>query len=73
MMTEKAMLFPNAHSLAKHLSNACGALMVGLLFAYIGLNAATGCGQGGQCIRLSDFSAQHLPVQVAERSGRHAG
>ncbi|HVI50429.1 MAG TPA: hypothetical protein VM661_04395 [Candidatus Sulfotelmatobacter sp.] len=67
------MLFPNAQSIAKHLSNAAGALLVGLVFAYIGLNAATGCGQGGQCVSLSDFHAQTLPVQMAERASRHTG
>lgn len=66
------MLFPQAHTLGKHLTNAIGALLVGLMFAYIGLNAATGCGQGGQCVQLSDFSGRDLPVQMAERAPRHS-
>lgn len=68
------MLFPNAQSFAKHLGNAAGALLVGLFFAYIGLNAATGCGQGGQCVGLSDLRLpEQMPVQIAERSGHRAG
>jgi len=67
------MLFPQAQSLGKHLSNAVGAILVGVMFAYIGLNAATGCGQGGQCVHLSDLSGQQLPLQVAQRTARHAG
>lgn len=70
------MLFPHAKTFRQHLGNALGALLVGLLFAYIGLNAATGCGQGGQCVQLSDFSGRDLPTQMADKAprlARHAG
>jgi hypothetical protein len=41
--------------------------MIGLFFAVIGLNVASGCGQrDGQCIGAKDFSNSH-PVQIATR------
>ncbi len=44
-----------------------GAVMIGLFFAVIGLNVASGCGQrDGQCIGAKDFSNSH-PVQIATR------
>jgi hypothetical protein len=43
-------------SLLHHLANAGGAVLVGLMFAFIGLNVASGCGQqSGQCIAMRDF------------------
>jgi hypothetical protein len=45
------------HSLLGHLANGGGILLVGLMFAFIGLNAASGCGQpGGSCIRVADLA-----------------
>jgi len=47
-------------------ANACGALLIGLFFAMVGLNAASGCGdRGGQCIGLKDFVGNSQ--QVAAR------
>lgn len=49
------------------LANVAGAVMIGLFFAVIGLNVASGCGQAnGQCIGAKDFTSSH-PVQVASR------
>ncbi|OIQ84517.1 hypothetical protein GALL_336580 [mine drainage metagenome] len=59
------MFSPHSRGLTRHLTNLMGALTIGLVFAYIGLNAASGCGQGGQCIRLSDFMQPGMSVQVA--------
>jgi hypothetical protein len=48
------------------LADLCGALLVGLFFAFIVLDAASGCGQnGGQCIGLDDFLGQ--PTALASR------
>ena len=49
------------------LANVAGAVLIGLFFAVVGLNVASGCGQAdGQCIGVKDFSNSH-PVQVAAR------
>ena len=67
---ECVMLFPHPSTVIMHLCNASGALLIGLLFAFIGLNAASGCGQGGgQCISVHDFThaeAPPPPDQLAE-------
>lgn len=49
------MLYRETQTKKAYLANAIGALLVGLFFAYVGLNAASGCGQGGECIRMMDF------------------
>jgi len=55
-----------SYNLRQIFANACGALLVGLFFAVLGLNAASGCGdRGGQCIGLKDFVGQDQ--QVASR------
>ncbi len=62
------MLFIHPRSFAHHLANAACALAVGLVFAFVGLNAASGCGQpGGACIHLSDLSPQAPQVALAAR------
>jgi hypothetical protein len=54
------------HSLRQIFANACGALLIGLFFAMVGLNAASGCGdRGGQCIGIKDFVGHS--EQVASR------
>lgn len=61
------MLFPHPQRFHQYLANVAGALGVGLLFAYMGLNAASGCGQGGQCIELHDlWASDSMPQQVAQ-------
>jgi len=63
------MLFCHPRNVTMHLCNACGALLVGLFFAFVGLNAASGCGQGGQCIALTDFvTAPPVASQIASLS-----
>ena len=65
------MLYPRPHSLIDHLANGGCALLVGLAFAFIGLNAASGCGQsGGSCIGLGDFAA--APAELS-RNVDHRG
>jgi hypothetical protein len=52
---------------AQFLANVGGAVMIGLFFAVIGLNAASGCGQtDGQCIGIKDFVPTQS-VQIAAR------
>jgi len=46
--------------------NAMGAVGAGLFLAFIGLNAASGCGQGGQCIQVRDFIPSPAALQIAE-------
>ena len=49
------------------LANVAGAVLIGLFFAVVGLNVASGCGQAdGQCIGVKDFTNSH-PVQIASR------
>ena len=65
------MLFPSPTRLLHHLANAAGALVVGAMFAAVGLNVASGCGQtGGQCIGIHDLTQ---PPQLAERASRNTG
>ncbi|HIJ63864.1 MAG TPA: hypothetical protein HPQ04_14325 [Rhodospirillaceae bacterium] len=65
------MLFPTPQRLLHHFANAAGALLVGAMFAVVGLNAASGCGQtGGQCIGVHDLTQQ---PQWADRSTRSTG
>ena len=48
---------------AQFLANVAGALLIGLFFAVVGLNAASGCGQSaGQCIGLTDFVGHPAPI-----------
>lgn len=50
------MIYPTSQRLPQFLANVGGALLVGLLFAVVGLNAASGCGESnGQCIGFKDF------------------
>ncbi len=60
------MFYPTALRPLHILANLGGALLVGVFFAVIGLNAVSGCGQsGGQCIGLHDFLG--APQQLASR------
>jgi hypothetical protein len=72
---EVAMLYSQPHSVVGHFANVCCALMIGLFFAFIGLNLASGCGQpGGACIAVKDLvSPPPSAPQVAERFGQRAG
>ncbi len=69
------MLYPSPRTILQHLANMAGALFVGLFFAFIGLNAASGCGQsGGQCIQVKDLvSTPPAAEQLAEHYERRAG
>ena len=60
-------------TLTMHAANAAGALLVGLFFAFVGLNAASGCGQGGQCIKVKDLVFTAPAQQLAERTPGRAG
>jgi hypothetical protein len=61
------MFYPSPARPAQFLANVAGAVVIGLFFAVIGLNAASGCGErNGQCIGAKDFSNSH-PVQIAAR------
>lgn len=61
------MLYAHPTRILHHLANAGLAVVVGLFFAYIGLNAASGCGQRpGQCISIGDFT-QPADPQLASR------
>ena len=52
---------------AQFLANVGGAVLIGLFFAVVGLNVASGCGQAeGQCIGVKDFAPSHN-VQIASR------
>ena len=68
------MLFPSPRTVGMHLANVFGVLLVGLFFAYIGLNAASGCGQGGgSCIVMKDLmssggQSQQLAVGLPQRT-----
>jgi hypothetical protein len=71
---EVAMLFPHPRSVFDHLANAACALLVGLFFAYIGLNVASGCGQtGGTCIEVRDLLRAPPSPQLAEQPSHRAG
>lgn len=60
------MLYPTPRRPGQILANIGGAVFVGLFFAIVGLNAASGCGeQHGQCISLKDFSGSYR--QIAAR------
>jgi len=70
MIKEDTMLFPHPRTLSDHLANTACALAIGCFFAFIGLNAASGCGQsGGACIHIHDLmgtpSAQVQQVALA--------
>lgn len=50
------MLCSQPRTVFHHLLNTAGAVLVGAMFAYVGLNAASGCGQsGGECIAVKDL------------------
>jgi hypothetical protein len=61
------MFYPSPARPAQFLANVAGAVLIGLFFAVVGLNVASGCGQAdGQCIGVKDFTNSH-PIQVAAR------
>ena len=61
------MFYPSPARPAQFLANVAGAVVIGLFFAVIGLNAASGCGErNGQCIGAKDFTSSQ-PVQIATR------
>ena len=61
------MFYRNPARPAQFLANIGGAVLIGLFFAVIGLNAASGCGQAdGQCIGLKDFTPSSN-IQIASR------
>lgn len=67
------MLIPHPRSLAGHLANTACALLIGGFFAFVGLNAASGCGQaGGACIGLHDLLDAPSAPQLA-LADRRAG
>lgn len=68
------MLYPHPHSVFDHLANAASALLVGLVFAFVALNAASGCGQpGGACIAVKDLVSQPPATQLARRVDGYPG
>jgi hypothetical protein len=63
---EDTMLFPHPRTLKDHLSNVLCALAIGCFFAFVGLNAASGCGQpGGACIHIHDLVSAEPTPQLA--------
>jgi len=61
------MFYPAPARPAHMVANVGGAILIGLFFAVVGLNVASGCGQAeGQCIAVKDFTNSH-PVQIAAR------
>lgn len=60
------MLYPETRSLRGQSVNFVAAVFMGLFAAFVGLNAASGCGQGGECIQVTDFTASP-GVQLAAR------
>jgi len=66
---EAAMLYDQPRSLRHHVLNTVGALVIGIMFAFVGLNAASGCGEaGGQCIGVKDLlTAPPAAPQLASR------
>ena len=64
------MLYPSPHTLLGHCANGGSALLVGIAFALIGLNAASGCGQsGGSCIGIGDFA--NPPAELSRQIDHH--
>lgn len=60
------MLYSHPQRPAHTVANIVGAVAVGLFFALVGLNAASGCGEThGQCLGVQDFIG-HAP-QLAAR------
>lgn len=60
------MLFPHPRTLTDHLANGVCALAIGCFFAFVGLNAASGCGQsGGACIHVQDLLGAPAAPQLA--------
>ena len=60
------MIYRETTRIGQVLANIGGALVVGLFFAVVGLNAASGCGESnGQCIGLKDFVGHNQ--QIASR------
>ncbi|WP_146002795.1 hypothetical protein [Telmatospirillum siberiense] len=67
------MLFPHPRTITGHLANGACALAIGCFFAFVGLNAASGCGQpGGACIHVHDLvgSPASPTVQQLALAGR---
>ena len=61
------MFYPSPARPAQFLANVGGAIAIGLFFAVVGLNVASGCGQAeGQCIGVKDFT-NSTPTQFAAR------
>jgi hypothetical protein len=68
---EDAMLFSHPRSFRDHLANGACALAIGCFFAFVGLNAASGCGRsGGACIHVHDLlgSPATNPLVLASRN-----
>ncbi len=60
------MFYPTPKRPMEMVANLGGALVIGLFFAVVGLNAASGCGQtDGQCIGVKDFVGAQ--TQIASR------
>lgn len=60
------MLYPHPRTLTDHLANGACALAIGCFFAFVGLNAASGCGQpGGACIHVQDLVGTAPAPQLA--------
>jgi hypothetical protein len=63
---EDGMIYAQSRRPGQFFANVGGALLVGLFFAVVGLNAASGCGESnGQCIGVKDFVGRNQ--QIASR------
>jgi hypothetical protein len=69
------MLYPSPSTLKHHVANIAGTLVVGTMFALIGLNVASGCGQrSGACIGPRDFlSGPAVEADLPTAPVRHQG
>ncbi|MTJ84352.1 MAG: hypothetical protein F8N37_25485 [Telmatospirillum sp.] len=64
------MLYTHPRTLGGHLANGLCAVVIGCVFAFVGLNAASGCGQsGGACIGVHDLISPsgNAPIVLADR------
>jgi hypothetical protein len=71
---EDDMIYSAPKRPLEHLANIGGAVAIGLMFAAVGLNVASGCGQSnGQCIAVRDFVApQEQMAQPVPAAPHHA-
>ncbi|WP_142847759.1 hypothetical protein [Telmatospirillum sp. J64-1] len=60
------MLFPHARGLTAKTANAIAAMGLGVFIAFVGLNVAAGCGQGGECLTPAHFDLSSAHGMLAQ-------